>query len=465
MNYDLAVIGAGPGGYVAAIRGAQAGLKVALVEKGDVGGVCLNRGCIPTKAFAASAEALIHLKDVPELGIKGVDSSKADVDIEKVVARKTKIVETLKGGIKQLLKSNKVDYVNSAASFLSSGEVKLTDPANSESRLASRFFIIATGSEWRSLPGLTPDGQFIVTSDEILSLDSIPKRLVIVGGGVIGCEFASIMNAFGSEVTIVEFMDHILPFEDEFVARQLALSFKKRGIKVLTKATVTSASGGRAALSTGEEVFADKVMISVGRKPSSAGLGLEELNVNLKNGFIVTDEHMRTNVLNIFAVGDVASPAGGPKPALAHVASFEASIAVANLKGEGLKMDYAVVPRPIFASPEISCVGLTEKQLKEKGVSFRTGKFPYAASGKALCDGKGEGFLQAYTSDDGKILGAQCFGGHATDMCAEISLAMKNGLKAEDVAMTIHAHPTYSEMVVEALEDSAGKAVHKVKRS
>ena len=275
------------------------------------------------------------------------------------------------------------------------------------------------------------------------------------------------MNSFGVEVTVVEFMDQLLPTEDAVVARGVALAFKKRGIKVITKTTIESASGGRAKLSNGEEIEFDKMMISVGRKPMTDGLNLEATGVVCDRGFILTDAHLATNVGGIFAIGDASAPKGG-KPMLAHVASREGIVAVENiarkLKGEALhEMDYSVVPRPIFTTPEIGCVGLTEKQIKESGRTYKTGRFAYGALSKAVCDSATDGLLQVYTDESGAILGAHCYGANATAAVSELSLAMQNKVSAHEIAETIHAHPTYSEIVAEACEDSFGMAIHKAR--
>ena len=490
MIYDLAIIGAGPGGYVAAIRAAQAGLKTALIEKEHVGGTCLNRGCIPTKSLAYVAHVMSEIDGLSgifpsPLGGEGQGEGGRLADLAKIVERKDKIVAGLRSGIQQLLKARKIDLIRGTAKFLSNNEIMVvSDPSHqppatshciSHQSLATSHCIIATGSTWRPLPNLAPDGKFILTSDEVLDMKALPKKLVIVGGGVIGCEFASIMRAFGSEVAIVEVAEQLLPMEDATIARQLAASFKKREIKIFTKTTVSSAKDGKVTLSTNEVLDAEKVLVSVGRKPFTEGLGLEAIGVEMKNGFILTDGHMKTNVSTIYAIGDVATPkSGGGKPALAHVASYEGTIAAHNVKCQmsndkrkaaNLRLvDYSVVPRPIFTDPEIGCVGMTEKQLKEKGISYKTGRFAYAALSKAVCDSSAEGMMLAYVGGDEKILGACCMGSHATDICAEVTLAMKHGLTVKDVAETIHAHPTYSEIVPEALEDAFGRAVHKVGR-
>ena len=451
MQYDVAIIGAGPGGYIAAIRAAQAGLKTVLIEKDNLGGTCLNKGCIPTKVLVAEAQERID-------GLSGVEN------FVKAMARKNKVVESLRGGVRGLLASNKIDYVNSAAQFVNANELTKSDGLNHKSSITSHQVIIATGSSWRPLPNLKPDGLKIVTSDEILSSDKLPKRLTIVGGGVIGCEFASIMQAFGVEITIIEVAGQILPLEDAIIARTLASSFKKRGIQIYTDTTVNGLNGERVMLSNGEEIEADKVLVSVGRRPFTEDLNLEAAGITSNNGFVPVNAFMQTNVKHIYAIGDVASPADFAKPMLAHVASYEAKIAIAHITKAGIKADYKVIPRPIFTRPEIGCVGATDKELKTSGITYKTGRFPYAALSKAVCDDKTEGLLQIYADKKGLILGAHCIGAHATDICSEIALAMKNGMTTLDLANTIHSHPTYSEIIVEAMEDIGGRAVHKAGR-
>lgn len=462
MQYDLAIIGAGPGGYVAAIRSAQLGLKTVLIEKEHVGGTCLNHGCIPTKSIVAVAERFKE-RDLSEFGIEGVDVAKATVNMAKVIERKDKIVAGLRTGIGQLLKSNKIDLVTGTASFASKNELKILDPTNHESRITSHNVVVSTGSTWRELPGLKTDGKFVITSDDLLDLKALPKKLVIVGGGVIGCEFASIMNIFGVDVSIVEMMDQLLPTEDAVISRQLSMSFKKRGIKLFLKTTVAEVGNGSIKLSTGDSLDADLALVSIGRRPFTDGLGIEAVGVETQKGFILTDDKMRTNIPNIYAIGDVAIPkARSFKPALAHVASKEGIVAATNIKGESTAvMNYNVVPLPIFTIPEIGCVGATEKELKDNNVKYKTGRFSYAALSKAVCDSATEGLLQVYSDEDGHILGAHCMGNHASDICAEASLAMETGLKVKDIERTIHAHPTYSEIMMEACEDVEGHAIHK----
>lgn len=417
MSYDLAIIGAGPGGYVAALRASRSGKKVALIEKDSIGGTCLNRGCIPTKIFVASAGK-------EEWG--------------DILKKKDAKVANLRSGILTLLKNAKVELISGEAKFVSKNELNVSGRS-----IKATEFIIAVGSQWRELPGLVPDGEKILSSDQMLGLKELPKKLLIVGGGVIGCEFASIMHAMGVKVAIVELMDRILPLENPFISRMLSLSFKKRGIEIYTSAQFEAIA---------PKVNADKVLVSIGRKPSTEILEIEIAGIEEKNGYILTDSFLRTNVQNIYAIGDCAMPKNGEaKPLLAHTASYEGLAVV-----EKREANYSTIPRPIFTLPEIACVGAAKPP-----EDARTGRFSYAACSKAVCDGRTEGAIEIYVSENDKISGACIIGAHATDICAEITLAMQCNLTAHDVINTMHAHPTYSEMIVEALQDAYGMAVHK----
>jgi dihydrolipoamide dehydrogenase len=454
MSYDIAVIGAGPGGYVAAIHAAHKGKKVVLIEKDEVGGVCLNHGCIPTKSIAASAELLHRAKNAANLGVS--ISGEVSCDFGRVMERKSQIVAGLVKGIRQLIKGNKIDLIQGEAKFTSPHKLSVNGTDIEASNI-----IIATGSSWANIPGLDPDGELIVTSDHMLDLKTLPRKLLIVGGGVIGCEFASIMRTMGVEVTIVEMVNSLLSLEDAFVGKQLTRSFEKRGIKVFTGTTIKDitrdAGMGLAVLSNDQTIEADKILASVGRCPFVGGLGLEVTGVKTDRGFILVDEHLKTNVDHIYAIGDVIG-----NYMLAHVASEEGVVAVDNICGDHRKMSYDAVPRPIFTHPEIASVGFSEAQIKEKGIVYRTGRFSFMAIPKAVCEGDTDGTMQVHSAEDGKILGATIMGPHATDMISEVAVAIQNGLFAKDVAHTIHAHPTNSEIVKEAVEDTFGASIHKI---
>lgn len=448
MTYDIAIIGAGPGGYVAALKAARLGMKAALIERGMVGGVCLNRGCIPTKALIASARALLAVESASEFGVGGI-SGKPFVDMKMVQLRKEKIVSDLRGGIERLLKGQDVDLIKGDAKF--SGPKKIEVDGRG---VDANSIIIATGSSWIELPNLKTDGSNIATSDDALEWTEIPKRLLIVGGGVIGCEFACMMSAFGSKVALVEAMPSILPTVEGAISRLLARSMKARGIDIHTGTTVEGMSGA--------EMIADKILVAVGRRPSTLALGLEAAGIELdKRGFIRVDEKFQTTAAGVFAIGDAI---GGKM--LAHEASAEGIAAAMTIAGgEGQCPDMNVIPSPIFSIPEIASVGRTSEELKADGVDFRTGRFPYAATGKALCDGDTEG--QAIVLADAKnekILGVHIFGQGATTLIAEAVLAMRMGCTPKDIERTIHSHPTLSETLAEAAADVYGAAIHKTGR-
>jgi dihydrolipoamide dehydrogenase len=455
--YDLMVIGGGPGGYVAAIRAAQLGAKVMLVERAHVGGVCLNRGCIPTKAMIASSHALSVVKQSTSLGISG-DAASVRVDMPRVKARKDEVVTKLRDGVLQLLRGAGIDLVRAEAKLAGPGRVEVGSDV-----CEAKHVLIATGSRWIDMPGLALDGERIVTTDDALDWESIPTKLLIVGGGVIGCEFACMMRNFGSEVTVVEAMPSILPPVEKAISRLLARSMKMQGINILTETTVerldVADNAVNIVLSSGQELEVEKVLISIGRKPDTAGLGLESCGVALtERGAIQVNERLETNAKGIYAIGDVIGP-----PMLAHAASAAGIAAVENMFGGGGRYQPEFVPSPIFTSPEIGAVGATSEELKQRGVEFLSGRFPYAASGKALCDGDPDGQAIVHADVKGKLLGVHIIGANATLLIAEAALALRKGLSARDLEETVHAHPTLSEVVAEAAADVFGEAIHKAK--
>lgn len=461
QEFDIVIIGGGPAGYVSAIRGAQLGAKIAVVEKKSLGGTCLNRGCIPTKALYASAKTLATARKADKFGIQVKDIA---LDFAKVVARKNDVVNKLVGGIRQLLKGNGVEILEGEAFLESRGQIKITRADGLKGTITAKKVIIATGSEPAMIPAFNIDRKNIVTSTEMLDLQTVPKTLLIIGGGVMGCEFASIFAEFGSKVTIVELLPTILATEDKQVSRVILKNFKDKGIDVFTEVSVQgvqdTGNGVKTTLADGKEFITEKVMVSIGRSFNSQGLGLEALGVNTDKGRIVVNDKMETSVQDVYAAGDVI---GGML--LAHIASSEGIVAVNNALGKDMKMDYAIVPAGIFTDPEIASVGLREKDAKEKGIEVSIGRFPYVASGKALCMGEEEGFVQIL-SDPGtdKVLGCSIIGAHATDLIQEVAVAIKTGAKIKDIAETIHAHPTLPELVMEAAEDVHGMAIHKVGR-
>lgn len=458
MNqYDLIIIGAGPGGYVAAIRAAQLKAKVLLVDRDEVGGVCLNRGCIPTKAMIASAHALTNVRAAGKYGVNMPDGA-ATIDMHKVQARKNEIVTQLRTGVSQLLKGHGVEVIKGTASLVGVGKVNVGGTLRH-----TKNILIATGSTWIDLPGLAIDGEHIVTTDHALAWNDVPKSLLIVGGGVVGCEFACMMRTFGAEVKIIEAMPSILPPVEAAISRLLTRSMKADGIEIITNTTVQHAEISdakvNASLSNGTTLSVDKVLVSVGRKAMTADLNLSACDIALADrGAIKVDLRFRTTSEGIYAIGDVIGA-----PMLAHAASAQGIAAVENIFGSGGHYNPNVVPSPIFTSPEIGCVGLTSEELKAKGRDFITGRFPYAACGKALCDGEPEGQAIIHTDMDGKILGAHIIGRNATLIIPEAALAMRKGLSAHELEQTIHAHPTLSEIVAEASADVYGHAIHKLK--
>lgn len=454
-KFDLAVIGAGPGGYVAAIRAAQLGAKVALVEGGEIGGVCLNRGCIPTKALIASAHALSAARRAGEFGI-ALPGGEPRVDMPAAVARKDRIVGQLKKGVASLLAANGVELIRGAASFTGPGAIAVDGAP-----LDARNVLIATGSSWMELPDIRLDGERIVTSDEALGWTAVPETLAIIGGGVVGCEFACMMRAFGAKVTIIEATPSILPPVERAISRLLVRSMKDQGIEILTDATVKRAEaegeGVRYELATGEVRQADRMIVAVGRRARTADLNLEAAGVALtERGFIKVDGRFKTTGEGTFAIGDVIG-----QPMLAHAASAEGVAAVEGIFGGAADHDPSSCPSPIFTSPEIASVGRTSEDLEKNGVAFKTGRFPFAANGKALCDGEAQGQAIVHADGSGKILGVHIFGRDATLLIAEAALALHRGFSARDLASAIHSHPTLSEAIAEAALDIAGSAIHK----
>ncbi|WP_305041554.1 dihydrolipoyl dehydrogenase [Geoalkalibacter sp.] len=460
-EYDIAVIGGGPGGYVAALRAAQQGACTCLIEVGDVGGTCLNRGCIPTKALYSTA---LLLQRIQGAAAHGIDVAAPRLDFAKAVARKDEVVRKLVGGIEQLLKAQGVDVYRGEASLAAEGRVRIRRP-DVTAHLRAKNIIIATGSRSLRPQAFAVDGKNVLTSREILAIKELPASLLIIGGGYIGCEFASIFATFGTRVTVVEQLPTLLARTDRQAVREVEKSFKELGVRVQTETTVESleVADGRVLvkLSGGRELEVEKVLVAVGRSPNSSGLGLEEAGVRTdEKGAILVDEGMRTSRSNVFAIGDVTNLIQ-----LAHVASYQAGIAVTNALGGEAKADYRVVPSAIFTLPEIGQVGLTEDEAKEQGLAVKIGRFAYQASGKALCDGETRGLVKILAAaDDDRILGASFVGQDASALVAEAAAAMQAGMTAQALGRTIHAHPSLPEMLMEAAEDVHGLAIHKAGR-
>lgn len=460
MDKDLIVIGGGPGGYVAAIRAAQLGAKVALVEKDKLGGTCLNRGCIPTKALYRNAELLNTLKHIDEFGIN-VDSVK--IDVEKIHCRKQGVVDQLVGGVAQLLKANKVEVLSGEASFIDKNTVKIHKTDGTESLLSAENIIIATGSEPSIPPIEGADLEGIYTSEDILNFESIPSSLAVIGGGVVGMELACIFNALGTKVTVIEFLPNILAQIDSDITKRLTVSLKKKGIDINVSTKVTKlekSSDGYVIYGEGKKgeikVEAEKVLISAGRTPSVKGLNLEGINVDFDRKGVKVDEGFQTNVSGIYAIGDVNG-----KIMLAHAASHQGIAVAEKIMGKGSAALSHIVPSCVFVFPEIASVGVTEDEVKNSGIAYKTSKFMFGANGKALALGEGEGFVKviANTSDD-SIMGVHIMGPHASDLIHEAALAITNNLKIEQIKNTIHAHPTLSEAFSEAAMGILGQAIH-----
>jgi len=437
MNrYDLAIIGSGPCGYVAAIRAAQLGLKTCIFEEDRIGGVCLNWGCIPTKVFSASAITLYNIERASEFG---VNVRGFDLDFSKVYERKESIVKKLSMSVEMLLKARKLEIIKEKAEIKTPTIIK-----TASLEIEAMNILIATGSIPFELPNIPFDHTSILSSTDILELKTIPKSLIIVGGGVIGCEFASIFRSFGSEITIIEAMEQLLPNEDEEIARKVEQIFKKRGIKVLTNTKIDKIDKG------------DKALICVGRSPNSKGLGIEGLAIETNKGWIKVDGSYRTSVNNIYAAGDIK---GGML--LAHLASKEGISCVEGICESKHSVDYNVVPSCIFTHPEIASVGLNEKTAKAKGLDVKARKFLFSGIGKSHVIGETDGFIKLVAdAKTDRILGSQIIGPHATELIAEISVCVQFGITSEKLASVIHAHPTLSEIICEVSEAVHNKAIH-----
>ena len=457
-NTDLVVLGGGPGGYVAAIRAAKLGVKTIVIEKENLGGVCLNWGCIPTKALYHVAQTIDEIK---KADIFGINISGWNLDFKKAMDRKDQIIAAQRQGLAFHFRKNNIGLVMGLGKLISSNKILVTQGNGQEVEVIAKNIIIATGSHAANVPPFNLEDKGVIDNIGILSLTSIPESLLIVGGGVIGSEFANIFSTFGSSVTIVEMLPRILSTEDIEVSKVIAKAFGKKGINVFTNSVIEEVKKDKGKffckIKGGDEIVADKVLISVGRRPNSTGIGLEEIGITIdERGFIKADSHLRTNIPNIYAVGDVN---GGLQ--LAHVASDEGKIAAENIAGKNKTMDYRVIPWAVFTSPEIGTVGLNEEQARSKGINVCFGLFPFSNSGKAFITGETEGFIKVVTDkDSGEILGAQMVGPRCSDLVHEVAVAMKGEMVVDTLAETVHSHPTLSEAVMEAAEDCFGIATH-----
>ncbi|MEH7522757.1 dihydrolipoyl dehydrogenase [Bacillus sp. JJ1503] len=459
---DTIVIGAGPGGYVAAIRAAQLGQKVTIVEKENLGGVCLNVGCIPSKALITAGH---HFHQAQNLDVFGLSIPTVEVDFSKVQAFKESVVNKLTGGVGALLKGNKVEIVKGTATFVDANTVKISS-VEGEKNIRFEHAIIATGSRPVELPTMKFSNR-IIDSTGALNLQEIPKNLVVVGGGVIGVELVGAYANFGVKVTILEGQSEILNGIDKKATSIVKRNLKKKGVDIFTKAIVEGAKETENGVEVtceinGEKrVFeADYLLVSVGRKPNTDKIGLEAAGVELgEKGLIKTDNQCRTSVPHIYAIGDIVS---GPQ--LAHKASYEGKIAAEAIAGEKSIVDYTCIPAVVFSEPEIAVVGHSEESAKNAGIDTKVSKFPFAANGRAIALNQTEGFVQLITrADNDMVIGGQIIGANASDMIAEIALAIEAGLTAEDLALTIHAHPTLGEIVMETAEVALGNPIHIVK--
>jgi dihydrolipoamide dehydrogenase len=462
MNFDLVVIGSGPGGYVAAIRASQLGLKTAVVERESLGGICLNWGCIPTKSLLKSAQVYEYFLHAADYGIK-IDGS-VTPDFAKVVARSRSVAEGMSNGVQFLFKKNKIEVIPGTGKLKAPGVVTVTAGDGKETELNANHIILATGARSKELPNLKQDGKKVIGYREALTLPVLPKSMVVVGSGAIGSEFANFYNTMGTEVTLVEFLPNLVPLEDEEVSKQLERSFKKSRIKVMTSSSVESvdASGELCKVtiktSKGEtEVEAEVVLSAVGVTPNIENIGLEELGVELKNGKVKVDPFYRTNVNGIYAIGDIV---GGP--ALAHVASAEGITCVEKIAGHHPQpVDYGNIPGCTYTNPEVASVGMTEKAAREAGYELKVGKFPFTASGKASAAGAREGFVKLiFDARYGELLGAHLIGANVTEMIAELVVARKLETTGEEIIKAVHPHPTMSEAIMEAAAAAYGEVIH-----
>ncbi len=457
-NFDIVVIGGGPGGYVAAIRASQLGKRVAIVEKEQLGGICLNWGCIPTKALLKNADVLNLIKKASSFGI---NIDKYTVNWSKVIKRSRNISERLSKGIEFLMKKNKITVLNGLASFINDKSI-LVRNKNETKTIEADFFIISTGARAKDFPSIKIDKKHVLSYKEAMILDEIPKSMTIIGAGAIGVEFAHIYNTFGTDVTIVESLSNILPVEDEEISVELEKQYNKKNISVLTSTKVTSINISKnmmvdTILDNGKIVTSEKVLIAVGVKPNIEDLNLEICNIKLDNGWIKVNENMQTNVANIYAVGDVAGP-----PWLAHVASKEGINAVEHLASlNPLPIDYKNVPGCTYCEPEVASVGYTEKEAQKLGYNVRIGKFPFRALGKSLATGNHEGFVKmVYDDKYGELLGCHIIGNEATNLISEAAIARNLETTYKEVLNTIHPHPTLSEAIMEATADAFDEVIH-----
>lgn len=461
MQYDLVVVGSGPGGYVAAIRASQLGLKTAIIEKSELGGICLNWGCIPTKALLKSAQVFEYIKHAADYGITVADSKH---DFAAVVKRSRGVADGMSKGIQFLMKKNKIDVIAGTAKLLAAGKVEVTEAAGTKKTVEAKNIIMATGARSRELPNIKIDNKKIIGYRDAMALPEQPKSMVVMGSGAIGCEFAYFYNAMGTKVTIVEFMPNILPVEDEDSSKEVAKQFKKNGIEIMTDAAVesvdTSGKGCKVKIKTKAgmtEIECDVVLSAVGITPNIENIGLEQVGVKTDKGKVLVDDYYQTNIKGVFAIGDIVKG-----PALAHVASAEGIICVEKIAGHHPEpLNYGNIPGCTYCLPEIASVGYTEKAAKEAGYQLKVGKFPFSASGKASAAGAKEGFVKViFDAKYGEFLGAHMVGANVTELIAEVVVARKLETTGMEIIKSVHPHPTMSEAIMEAAAQAYGECIH-----
>ncbi len=462
MNYDIIVIGSGPGGYVTAIRAAQLGFKTAIIEKESLGGICLNWGCIPTKALLKSAHVFKYLQQAEQYGLNKVENP--GFDFSKVIQRSRGVATKMSGGIAFLMKKNKIDVIMGTAKIQKGKKVSVTDKDGKATEYSGEHIIIATGARSRELPNIPQDGKKIIGYRQAMVLPEQPKSMIVVGSGAIGIEFADFYNTMGTKVTVVEFMPNILPVEDEDTSKHVEKSLKKSGIEIMTNASVesvdTSGNGVKATVKTATGTItleADILLSAVGISSNIEGQGFEEVGIQTDKGKVLVNEWYETSVPGYYAIGDILAT-----QALAHVASAEGITCVEKIKGLHVeKIDYGNIPGCTYAHPEVASVGLTEKQAREKGYELKVGKFPFSASGKATANGDTDGFIKViFDAKYGEWLGCHMVGDGVTDMIAEAVVARKLETTGHEVLKSIHPHPTISEAVMEAVAAAYGEVIH-----
>ncbi|MEO6980145.1 MAG: dihydrolipoyl dehydrogenase [Mucilaginibacter sp.] len=461
MNYDLIVIGSGPGGYVAAIRASQLGLKTAIIERESLGGICLNWGCIPTKALLKSAEVFEYINHAADYGIT-VGSS--EVNFDALIKRSRGVADGMSKGVQFLMRKNKIDVIMGTGKLKSKGTVTVTNAAGETSDVSAKHIILATGGRSRELPNLKQDGVKVIGYRQAMVLPKKPASMIVVGSGAIGIEFAYVYNAIGTKVTVVEFLDNIVPLEDEEVSKQLARTLKKQGINIMTSSNVESVDSSgdvckvQVKTATGTETLEAEIVLSaVGISTNLEGIGLEENGVQTDRGKVVVDDYYRTNVEGVYAIGDIVKG-----QALAHVASAEGIICVEKIAGQNPHpLDYNNIPGCTYCSPEIASVGYTEKAARAAGYELKIGKFPFSASGKASAAGAKEGFVKLiFDAKYGEFLGAHMIGHNVTEMLAEVVVARKLEATGHEMIKSVHPHPTMSEAIMEAAADAYGEVIH-----